>query len=88
MDSTGCIDPPHKIAHDMSRGTDPPSLKEIRDAEDAKCNAGMKNPAQVCERWKELVDAMEPVRSALLQAYSEHSDLQQLPLAIGRDPVK
>ena len=67
---------------------DADSRKEIRDAEDAACNAGMRNPAAVCNRWPELVEAMQPVRQALLSAIAKCPDLQDLPLAVGKSPIR
>ena len=75
---------PRRIKRDASRGVDPDSRKEIRDAEDAVCNAGMRNPAAVCERWPALVTAMQPVRQALMEAMDKCADLRDLPLAVGR----
>ena len=86
------LEPPRKILRHSSRGETVPSRKELRDREDAACNAGMRNPQRVCKRWHGLVEAMKPVRTALLRAYHQIPDLQQLPLAVGehavRDPPK
>jgi hypothetical protein len=82
------LEPPRRIQRNKSRGVDEDSRKEIRDAEDAACNAGMRNPAAVCSRWPELVEAMQPVRQALLVAIAQCPDLQSLPLAVGKSPVR
>ena len=84
----GAHDPPRKVARHSSRGSDLPSRKEIRDAEDRACNAGMRNPYNVCTRWPSLIDAMKPVRRALTQACEDFPELHDLPLAVGAEPVK
>ena len=35
-----------------------------------------------------MLEAMKPVREALLQAYAEDVELQQLPLAMGKNPKR
>ena len=81
-------EPPRKIGRHSSRGDTLPSRKDLREQEDALCNAGMRNPSRVCQRWQGLVTAMMPVRAALLTAYHRHPDLQQLPLAVGENAVR
>ena len=78
--------PPRKIARDITRGSDQASRKEVRDREDDSCNAGMRNPADVCKRWSSLTEAMKPIRQALLQAMAENPELQLLPLVVGKTP--
>ena len=69
-------------------GVDEDSRKEIRDAENASCNAGMRNPAAVCERWPELVAGMQPVKEALLKAMAHGVELRDLPLAVWKSPAR
>ena len=67
--------PPRRITRDATRGVDAQSRKELRDAEDAACNAGMRNLAAVLSRWPALVEAMIPVRKALLQSMANCATL-------------
>ena len=80
--------PPRRITRDATRGVDAQSRKEVRDAEDAACNAGMRNPAAVLSRWPALVDAMLPIRKALLSAIANCTDLHDLPKAVGANPSR
>ena len=79
---------PRRVTRDSSLGDDGMSIKEIRDAEDAACNAGLRNPAIVCQRWPKLVRAMAPVRKALLEAIDGIDELRDLPLCAGPRPSK
>lgn len=65
------ISPARRVESDGTRATDAALKKEIRDKEDAACNAGMRNPAMGGRPMPELVEAMEPIRKALLQAIAE-----------------
>jgi hypothetical protein len=76
------------VARDSSLGDDGRSIKEVRDEEDAACNAGLRNPATVCRRWPKLVKAMEPVRKALLEAMDGIEELRDLPLCTGDNPTR
>ena len=87
-DEPRSLDPPRKVARVHTRGTDQASRKELRDIEDANCNAGMRTLAGVLKRWAPLVDVMKPVRWALLRAIADEPELQRLPLAIGKDPKR
>ena len=80
------LERPRKIARHVDRGVDTPSAKDVRDAEDRACNAGMRNPAAVCDRWPELISAMAEVRRALLQVCEDIPELRDLPLAVGDNP--
>ena len=77
-----------QVKRDASRGIDESSAKDKRDEEDAACDAGMRNPARVCKRWPALVEAMQPIRRALVLACHTIPDLQSLPLAVGAKPSR
>ena len=80
--------PQRNVKRDISRGTGDRSRKEVRDIEDAACNAGMRNPASVLARWPSLAAAMVLVKKALVKAIENDAELQDLPLAVGTNPVK
>ena len=50
--------------------------------------AGMRNPATVVLKWPSLAAAMIPIRRALALAIATNEELQDLPLAIGENPIK
>ena len=79
--------PQRNVKRDVSRGTDERFRKEVRDSEDAICNAGMRNPAAVLARWPTLAAAMVPVKKALVKAMEYDAELRDLPLAVGLHPV-
>ena len=58
--------PQRNIKRGAARGVDKLSRKELRDIEDAACDAGMRNPATVLGRWLSLVAVMAPVRAAFV----------------------
>ena len=76
------------MARDESLGIDGPSIKAQRDAEDSACNVGLINPAVVCKRWPKLVEAMRPVREALLKAIQNNEEPKDQPLCTGAKPAK
>ena len=82
------LERPRRIIRDSTRGTEVKSGKGLQDAEDAACLAGMRNPAKVLQAWPALAEDMKPVRKALLQAIAWYPDLQDLPKAVGTNPVR
>ena len=80
--------PQRNVKRGLTRGVDKLSRKELRDIDYVACDAGMRNPATVLGRWPSLVAAMAPVRAALEKSISRDTELQDLPLAVGKSPIK
>ena len=57
-----------RVHRHVLRGQDPASALDLRKAEDASCQAGLRNAALVFERWPSLATAMAPVEEALREA--------------------
>ena len=72
----------------VDRGATDPSEAERRKAEDVACNAGMRNPAAVTERWPEIGEAMAPVYRALSRFLDAYPAARELPLACGKAAAK
>ena len=77
-----------KVKRHVSRGVDADSLKKIRDEEDARSTAGMRNPALLQRRWPQLWSTMAAVRTILEKAHAEHEELRRLSELCGKDPPR
>ena len=75
-----------RVRRHRDRGADEPSVKEQRDVEDLASRAGVRNPAHLLESWPEYVEAMRPVRAALLSAWASIPELRGLDAACGAAP--
>ena len=74
-----------KVRRHVDRGLVADSGKETRRHEDLACQAGMRNPWSVVERWPELAKAMSPVYLALLGFIHGTPGARNLWQACGED---
>lgn len=67
-----------------SRGDTGDSAREVKMRQDRECNAGMRNPRAVVDRWPELRMAMARVRKSLMIIREDESSFVAFAAACGR----
>ena len=74
-----------RVKRHKARGADEVSNKERRAQEDQDSRAGMRNPADLEDRWPRLWATMDGIKKVLQKARETHPELQDLTKHCGQD---
>ena len=77
-----------RVKRHTLRGTTEDGARVLKRAEDEASQAGMRNPATVCNNWPSLVAALRPVQAILLGYQRGHPEFQGLASACGPNPTR